>query len=60
MGSDPYDVRCRECGLPLRRLGDGVWMHRKGGAVAACDLDSDHPPVPDVADDAHAPGEASA
>ncbi len=48
MSADQYDVHCRECGLPLRRLGDGSWMHRKGGAVAACDLDSDHAALPDA------------
>lgn len=39
---------CRDCGRPLTRHGrTGQFIHRSGGAVAACDLDSDHPPRPD-------------
>lgn len=39
---------CRACGRPITRHGrTGRWIHRAGGAVAACDLDGDHIPRPD-------------
>lgn len=41
-------LRCAECGRPLtRRRADGRLVHASRGPVAACDLDSDHPAVPD-------------
>lgn len=49
MDLDDASLTCRDCGLPVRRITPDRWMHRKGGAVAACDLDSDHPAVPDLA-----------
>jgi hypothetical protein len=42
-------LRCAHCGEPLRLGRAGAWIHRSRGVVAACDLDSDHVPVPDWA-----------
>lgn len=40
---------CAVCGRPIRRRGGtGAWVHRARGPVAACDLDSDHAPTPDL------------
>lgn len=43
---DPLDeLTCRDCGRRIGRHGrTGLLIHRSGGAIAACDLDSDHPP----------------
>jgi hypothetical protein len=41
-------LRCAECGRPLVRR-RGALVHASRGVVAACDLDSDHAPVPDWA-----------
>lgn len=38
---------CADCGRPIKRHpGSRRWIHSPGGAVAACDLDSDHVPRP--------------
>ncbi len=44
------DLRCAECGERIARGRlRGGWVHRSRGVVAACDIDSDHTPVPDWA-----------
>jgi len=50
VGSGRADLRCAECGerIAKGRLRGG-WVHRSRGVVAACDIDSDHRPVPDWA-----------
>jgi hypothetical protein len=41
------ELRCAHCGKPLTyRQTRGAFMHEHG-AVASCDLDSDHQPEPD-------------
>lgn len=41
-------LTCLDCGRTLKRHGrTGRLIHAAGGAVAACDLDADHPPRPD-------------
>lgn len=41
-------LSCAACGRPITRRGtSGPFAHRSRGAVAACDLDSDHVAVPD-------------
>jgi hypothetical protein len=43
------DPRCADCGQPIRPgRAPGTWVHRTH-VVAACDLDADHPAVPDGA-----------
>lgn len=42
------DLTCASCGRRIARRGSsGLYAHRSGGAVAACDLDSDHAAAPD-------------
>ncbi|WP_217915306.1 hypothetical protein [Miltoncostaea marina] len=43
------EARCADCGRPIARRADGRWAHRARGVVAACDLDADHPAVPEGA-----------
>jgi hypothetical protein len=46
---DAFDhVTCIDCGRRVRRDGSGGFVHAGFGAVAACDLDADHPAVPDL------------
>lgn len=46
----PADLRCAQCGERIARGRlRGGWVHRSRGVVAACDIDSDHTPVPDWA-----------
>ncbi len=41
-------LNCIDCGRRLRRDSSGRCVHAGLGAVAACDLDADHPAVPDL------------
>jgi cellulose synthase (UDP-forming) len=52
IGSDPVpadtQIACFDCGKRLRRDTSGRYEHAGLGPVAACDLDADHPALPDL------------
>jgi len=53
-------LTCVECGRPIKHHpAGGRWIHSTGGAVAACDLDSDHEPRPAPGADAQSTDEPS-